>query len=154
MATILRKILVSVFGLVPSIWLSYYAILGLLRFPQTILFGRYFEGLYMLIFGSMCLFGTYSMFRYLLGRPINSLRVGMIAGATTMATIAIAPFLKMYLASIGAIELRFNSGMDNYGILMGFSTLAAGPLIVFLVLSYAAICKNRIEVDSVRSSIG
>lgn len=63
-----------------------------------------------------------------------------------MAVIVVAPFAKMYLASIGAIELRFISGMDNYGILLGYAMLGIAPLIVYSVLVYRGFRRGQSKI--------
>lgn len=143
MTAIVAKIILTIFGLLPSLWLSYFAVLGVIQSSRFVLSGKLTVGILLLAVCLGCLLGTLSLISYLLGKRIEALRVGMLIGAISMAAIVIAPFAKMFLASIGVITLRFNSGLDNYGLLLGYAILGIAPLVVYFVLAYRGIRGHR-----------
>ncbi len=97
----LRIAAVSILGLIPSVLISGGALVLLITVPDSLLDGRYVSAILKLGFSFTSVFGTYTLCRYLFGRPLHELRAGMIAGLAVMAIMVTRPFVRVYLASLG-----------------------------------------------------
>ena len=131
----MRIAIISVFGLLPSLLISYYAIFGFIIAPQNLLSGKYILGLTILIYSSASFFATYSLLRYLFGTPLRTLQPGMLAGFVVTITIVVHPFVRVLLERLGVDQVRFTEGI-NLAAALGFAAFCILPMSVFAYLLY------------------
>ena len=95
-------------------------------------------------------FGTYTLCRYLYGKPLQELRAGMIAGLAVMIGMVAQPYVRVYLASLGVEGMLPKENLAfGAGILMSFVYVV--PLILLgrlVYLSWTPDPKVRFQTTS------
>lgn len=143
----MRIAIISIFGLLPSLLISYYAIFGFIIAPQNLLSGKYLSGLTILVYSGASFFATYSLLRYLFGTQLRTLRLGMLAGFVVTITIVVHPFVRVLLERLGVDRVRFTEGINLAAALL-FAAFCILPMAVYAYLFYRSTKLDGPRSDS------
>lgn len=95
---IVRTAFIGIFGVLPSAFLIFFAVLGAVAGAQAMFTGPHIVGLVLCLWGAAGIWGAVSLLRAMLGNPTEKIRFGLYAGMFAVAPIVISTALDPGLA--------------------------------------------------------